>query len=341
MGFCEYRLSHYGRAEERCQVALKLLDVRQQPGDVAQVYSVLGLVRWKTSRYDEAEQYFRSSMALREKLGDRLAMARIYNNLGLLERSRRRFAEALEFHRKSMDIRQELDDHEGVARSLHNLAWAHYEMQDHARAEELAVRAARRSRELGLRSLNAAAKGLQGEIYLELGRYDAARQALQEAIDTSREVGDQAELFMHLRKLATVELRCHDTSRAAEILKESEQYLPHAASPLEEANWYLTQADLRIALKDTRGAAASFEHAGNNFARLGLAQRAGEVFVKATRGYKASGVRPRARELATRARELLTREGAVLPKDLVDLEAQLGTEEKPLAAAVPEAARLE
>jgi tetratricopeptide (TPR) repeat protein len=83
LAYCEMRLGRFTTAEERCQIALKLLDPRRNPKDVAQVYNVLGTVRWKTSRYEEAEQYFSTCLTLREKIGDKLAVARIYNNLAV------------------------------------------------------------------------------------------------------------------------------------------------------------------------------------------------------------------------------------------------------------------
>ncbi|UCE04033.1 MAG: sigma 54-interacting transcriptional regulator [Candidatus Latescibacterota bacterium] len=338
MAFCEYRLGRFGSAEERSHVALKLLDSRRHPQFVAQVYSILGLVRWKTSRYDEAEQYFNSSLGLREKSGDRLAIARTYNNLGLLCRSRRRFPKALEYHRKSMEIRQELGDETGVARIVLNLAWVHFEMNDLLHAEELAQRAYRLSDELGSRSLRAGAQGLLGEVYLSQERMNEARAALEDAIVEARDVGDVTELFMDLRKQASLELRDGNLARAEELLRESEQHLPRAGSPLEEANWHLTHGELRTAQGDLRSAALSYEHAGNNLARLGHAQRAADVFVIATRLYHQSGVAGRARDLVVRARQLYGREGAVVPKELVDLEAAVG-ESDHQRADTPETSR--
>ena len=328
MGFCENKLGRFVAAEERCQVAQKLLDPRRHPQDVAQVYSILGLVRWKTSRYEEAEQYFNSSLALREKSGDRLAIARIYNNLGLLYRSQRRFPEALEYHRRSMEIRQELGDETGVARLMLNLAWVYFEMRDLERAEELAERAHRQSDQLGSRALRAASKGLLGEIFLVQERMPEARAALDEAIREARAVGDTAELFMDLRKQASLELHGGELGRAEALLDESERYLPHAGSPLEEAHWYLTHAELRQAQGEERAAALSYEHAGNNLARVGHAQRAAEVFLSAARLYHTGGAAARARDLVGRARHLYAREGAVVPKDLVDLEVTVGEGER-------------
>ena len=333
MGFCEFRLTRYGAAEERCQLALNLLDPRRHLKEVAQLHNVLGLVRWRTSRYDEAEHYLSSSLALREKSGDRLAVARAYNNLGLLARARRRFSEALEYHRKSMEIRQELEDHAGVARGLVNLAWVHLEMKDLGRSEDLARRAAALSEQLGSRSSWASAKGLQGEIFLAQGRRVEARAALEEAVRLARDVSDVAELFMDLRKQASLELLEGNLLRAEELLQESEQYMSQAGSTLEEANWHRTQGHLRRAQEDRRGAAVSYEHAGNNLARLGDTPQAAESFQEAAQLYHESGVAARARELVVRTRQLLEREGALVPKALLDLEALVGEGE--LQPAVP------
>ncbi len=338
MGYSEFRLGRFGPAEEHCQLALKLLDSRRHPQEAAQVYNVLGLVRWRTSRYEEAEQYLSSSLALRERSGDLLAVARAYNNLGLLARSRRRFPEALEYHRRSTEIRQEQGDTIGVARGTLNLAWVHFEMHDLARAEELAQRACALSDSFGSRASRAAAMGLLGEIYLTQERREDARAALEEAVHLAREGGDVPELFMDLRKQASLELRGGDLTRAEELLHESEQYMHQAGSPLEEAHWHLTYGELRLAQGDGRGAALSHEHAGNNLARLGDAPQAARVFLEAARLYHGSGVTARSRELAMRSRQLFEREAAVLPKELVDLEAELGEHER-LPSGVPEATR--
>ena len=344
MGYCEFRLTRYGAAEERCQLALNLLDARRHPEEVAQLHNVLGLVRWRTSRYDEAQQYLSSSLTLREKSGNRLLVARAYNNLGLLARARRRFSEALEYHRKSMEIRQELGDQAGVAKGLVNLAYVHREMKDLGRAEDLARRACALSEQLGSRSSLATAKGLQGEVFLAQGRRAEARAALEEAVRLAQQVGDVAELFMALRKQAHLELLENNLQRAEELLQESEQSMSQAGSPLEEANWHHTQGQLRRAQGDRRGAAFSFEHAGNNLARLGDTSQAAEAFQEAAQLYHESGAAARARELVVRTRQLLEREGAVVPKTLLDLETLVGEGEvQPSgpAEALPGAAALQ
>ncbi len=338
LGYSEFRLGRFSAAEERCQPALKLLDARRHPQEVAKVHNILGLVRWRTSRYEEAEHYLSSSLALREKSGDLLAVARAHNNLGLLERTRRRFPEALEYHRKSMEIRQELGDLAGVARGLLNLAWVYFEMQDLARSEELALRSCTASIELDSRSTCASAKGLLGAVYLAQGRRVEARAALADAVQMAREVSDVAELFMDLRKQASLELRDGNLPLAEVLLQESEQYMAQAGSPLEEANWYRTHGELRAAQGDIRGAALSYEHAGNNLARLGDAQAAAAVFLLAAQLYHQGGVAGRARELVVRARQLYERDGAVVPKVLVDLEAEVGEGER-ATAGVADAAR--
>jgi DNA-binding NtrC family response regulator/tetratricopeptide (TPR) repeat protein len=324
--YCEMRLGRFPAAEERCHVALKLLDSRDHPSEVAQIYSVLGIVRWKTSRYDEAEQYLTSCMSLREKTGDKLAVARVYNNLGLLYRTMHRFPEALGYHQKSIDIRQEMGDAEGVARNLVNLGWVHLEMGNFGPAEEHALRACSVSDTLGLAGIRALAKGLLGEVYMLRDRMADARTALEDAVDGMRALGDVAELFVNLRKYASLELRCGNLDEAEQRLREAEAYLSGASSPLEEANWHLAQGELRRARGDLRQAALSFEHGGNNLARVGSARRAAEVFLTAAELYHASGVESRARDLVDRSRQLLSREGSgITPKLLVDLEAALGT----------------
>jgi DNA-binding NtrC family response regulator/tetratricopeptide (TPR) repeat protein len=339
MAYCELRLGRFNTAEERCNLGLKLLDSRRHPKDVAQVYNVLAMIRWRTSRYEEAEQYFSTCVALREKTGDKLAMARTYNNLGLLYRAMRRFPAALDHHYRSLQIRQELGDAEGVARSMVNLGWVHLEMANLEEAEEAAQRAVALGDELGIPGTRAQAKGLLGGIYLARDRIPEARQALEEAIAETQALGDAAELFMNLRKYASLELRCGNLERAEALLQEAERYLQHAASPLEEAHWHLAYAELHRTQGDPRRAALSFEHAGNNLARLGNAPRAAEVFLTAARLYHESGVESRARDLVERARQLFSRDGAgIAPRELVDLEAILGAGERP-AALLPQVDR--
>jgi len=324
--FCELRVGRLAAAEERCHVALKLLDPREHPAEAAQIYNVLGSVRWKTSRYEEAEQYLTSCMTLREKLGDKLALARVYNNLGLLYRTMRRFPEALGYHQKSIDIRQELGDAAGVARNLVNLGWVHLEMGNLGPAEEHALRGCALSDEIGLAGVRALGKGLLGETYMLQDRTADARIALEDAIEGTRALGDIAELFVNLRKYASLELRCGNLDEAENRLREAETYLSGASSPLEEANWHLAHGELRRARGDLRQAALSFEHAGNNLARLGNARRAAEVFLTAADLYRSGGVESRARDLVDRSRQLLARVGGgVTPGLLVELEAALGS----------------
>jgi tetratricopeptide (TPR) repeat protein len=258
MSVCELLLGRLVAAEERSQVVLKLLDARRHPHEVAKTYNVLGTVRWKASRYDEAEHYLNSCLALREKAGDRLGMARAYNNLGLLCRSMRRFPIAIEFHQKSMEIRRELGDDEGVARNALNLAWVHFEMENHEHAEELALRAERASVQLGSPRLRAKSLGLLGEIHLARERIADARAVLETAIDLARRIDDVEELFMDLRKMADLELRCGEVDRAESCLKEAERFL-HTASPLEEDTGAAVKRGLACTWR--RAAALAYENA--------------------------------------------------------------------------------
>jgi DNA-binding NtrC family response regulator/tetratricopeptide (TPR) repeat protein len=339
LAFCDLRLGRFVSAEERCQVALKLLDQRRNPKEVAQVFNVLGTVRWKTSRYDEAEQYLMACLALREKTDDKLAMARVYNNLGLLYRTMHRYPGALEYHQKSLQIRQDLGDTEGVARTLVNLGWVHFAMRNLEPAEELGRRACAASDELGNRAIRAQAKGLLGDIHLACDRIVEARAALEEAVDEMRALGDLTELFSNLHKLAKLELRCERREVAESLLQEAERHLANAASPLEEANWHLTYADLHLLKGDVRLAAVATEHAGNNLARLGDGRRAAAAFLTAAQHFHTSGVTSRARDLASRARQLFAREPGVMPPaELVELEAQVGVGEA-TGARLPQADR--
>jgi DNA-binding NtrC family response regulator/tetratricopeptide (TPR) repeat protein len=253
-------------------------------------------------------------------------MARAYNNLGLLYRSMRRYSAALEFHQKSMEIRRELGDDEGVVRNALNLAWVHFEMESFDRAEELAARAEQSSAQLGLPRLRAKSLGLLGEIHLARERNAEARDTLEAAIELARRIDDREELFMDLRKMADLELRCNEVDRAEARLQEADGLRSQAASPLEEAHWSRCSAEVWRARGDRRRAAMAYENAGNTMARLGHTNRAAGLFLSATQCYRECGVTARARELVLRARQLFERDAGIAPAALLHEEMALGAE---------------
>jgi diguanylate cyclase (GGDEF)-like protein len=237
----------------------------------------LGVVARRRGKLDEARQHQETALSLRRSLGDKAGEAQVLMNLGTVHRDLGDFARALELQIDALELRRSLGSRERLDLSYRNIALLYREIEDTEQARqnfEAAIAASRQNRDpqslagaLGsyasfsndigdankaltmaeqARAIDASLGNLPyvglenveiGRALIRLGRDEEARQVLEQALATGRELKHREILGGALLYLGRIALRAGDEPLATAHLDESIRVLGEAGlkSALSEA----------------------------------------------------------------------------------------------------------
>jgi tetratricopeptide (TPR) repeat protein len=182
--------------------------IRREIGDVrGQAYSVsnLGLIHQDQGRLGEARRMHEEALGLNRAVGDRAGEAIALNCLGAVATVRGDFEEADRLLRESLAACKTVGDSRGESYALASLA----ELARHRGDLRESLRLHQES--LALRRKLSYAHGvmmsrlLMGDVLLELGSRDEAREALFEAADLAGKLGRPGQEGLALVRLALIE----------------------------------------------------------------------------------------------------------------------------------------
>ena len=223
----------------------------------ADILVKVGQVAFLQCEYDEASRHLHGALALVDELGDRRAAASALQRLGSIAREQARYDEARELHERSLAIWRELEDTDGVAASQDYLGFVAWLRGESDTAEELCTSAlAEFQRTNDLRATATALVNL-GACALYRDALPIARQRLERALTTARELGFQEGIAWSLHELSIAGRRGRrPAGETAPMLREA--LLIHRqlgdrwrlASVLEEiAGSVLARNDPRLAIE--------------------------------------------------------------------------------------------
>jgi serine/threonine protein kinase/TolB-like protein/DNA-directed RNA polymerase subunit RPC12/RpoP len=170
--------------------------IYRQTGDrrgLALALNNLAVLLVERDRLAEARKMFESSRPGWEEVAGKLGGALSTFNLAQVARLEGRLEEARQLHQQAATVRQEAGVKPEHAASLAQLAGVLLEAGQVAAAAPLVAEARRVADEVGERSLQATISSQEGELAFLRGDFQAAREALQKALD-SRLAGHEALL---------------------------------------------------------------------------------------------------------------------------------------------------
>jgi predicted ATPase/class 3 adenylate cyclase/Tfp pilus assembly protein PilF len=200
---------------------------------------------------------------------DPITMASLYNTMGGIYWTRSRYAEAIDSVEHSLEIYKNLNYHWGMANALANLGILHYSTDKWSQAVEYLEQADLLRREYGDDPERPINLENLGEVLIDLGEFDSARNNLETSREISQRLGltiAQTHAEFGLCRLAIVEGRLPDARQHIEIAAE-------LIEPLDENNdrvaqFYQLQAMIDLLEENFQEAKAVAEQA------VSLAQRA-------------------------------------------------------------------
>ncbi len=210
--------------EKSLQVALSLLELARKKEDEqteAVALKEAGTTSYLMGNMETAEEYFHLAAGILASTGDRAQLARVYNNLGLVCRNTMRQSEMIRYFRRALDIFREIDDSIGQRFPLGNLGIVYFERGEYERAFECfsALKAS-----MGDRAdlmMEAKVDFSIGEIYLEVGLLDKARESCEHALETFMTIGNRQGESEVLGTLGGIHLAKGDIQIAREYFERS------------------------------------------------------------------------------------------------------------------------
>lgn len=258
-----HRALDLARGEPRRIVALSLLKAELDHGE---------------GRFREAEKTLREALANSEDIAEP-QKALLLVQLGHLLMRQERNTEAVELFRRILPM-LEVGGLRSLAATCHfhlgNIALNEHRLDDALNEHRLALEERRKASTPKAVSASLAALGA---VSLARGRYPRALEFYQQAEETARETGDEAEIAFALRGVGRALTRLGDFTAAAlplrrclEIREQGDDVVGEAVARLEVAENYLLLKNPAEALEAARKAAFQLNLLGSSVA-LGDAER--------------------------------------------------------------------
>jgi tetratricopeptide (TPR) repeat protein len=219
LGIISYRL---GKPQDAWDYFKKVLEIRRELGvrhGIAGILNNLGVIAGSMGRHEECISYHEQSLAIKGELGDKHGMATSYSNIGVVHLGAGDYEKARNYIKNALRICRELGNRAGEGDNLNNMGLILSRLgEDMRQAQAYVIEAIAIAREVEDRLGLSLALSNLGEILLLQGKYDEAKEALEDALReaiTTQALQPKLRAIMWLGKL---EHECGSSTKAAKIL---------------------------------------------------------------------------------------------------------------------------
>lgn len=226
-----WQLGEHDQARELYRSVLDLLGDQSRDRVSGHAATMLGVLAWQSGDLEQAETLYRQALEVYQRTEDFHGAASTLGNLGNLADQRGDLAQAQALALRAREQFRQARDEVGESATLTNLAVIarlRGRLHESARLQQEAITIQRR---LGIGSMLVRSLTYGAEVDIELGYFDAARQALDDAqimADAQSNPMGQAELALARARLALEEWQ-HAAADAK--AREAEQLFSDLATP--------------------------------------------------------------------------------------------------------------
>ena len=205
---CHARLGHAAEYEQLNLDALATYRRIEDQAGIANVYNNLGVAYKNACQWDKAVRALTQARDLCEKLGLTRKLARTLNNLGIVYTKTREFDEAITHLRRARRLVQQLGDMATLVSVLNSMGRALVQAGRYAQAEKYLLQARVLAEKHHLARSQALADEFLGDMMLEQGRLDEARENYESGLRKARALAPKGDVVGELlRRIADLELR--------------------------------------------------------------------------------------------------------------------------------------
>ncbi len=202
-------------------------------------------------------------IAAKDYLGkdNKLLLAKIHNTMGLAYQDLGKLEIAKSCLKEAEKLYTDIGDAERALTALQNLGGNAILLEQESKALEIFAQVKKKAYRLGEDRLKAIATGNQGDLFLRQGRFQEAKEQLEEAYKTFKSLG-----FLHIEvhtrlNLSVCLARSGQLEESFEHLDAARELLKHSPHPLYEAFWQLCSGELVLRKKELHKALEELEKA--------------------------------------------------------------------------------
>ena len=212
---CHGRLGHAAEYEQYNLDALATYRRIEDQVGIANVYNNLGVAYKNACQWDKSIRALTQAKELCEKLGLTRKLARTLNNLGIVYTKTREFDEAVSHLRRARRLVQQLGDASTLVSILNSMGHALVLAGRMSQAEKYLLQARVSAEKHHFARSQALADEFLGDMMLELGRLDEARENYESGLRKARALAPKGDIVGEiLRRIADLELRAGLRSQA-------------------------------------------------------------------------------------------------------------------------------
>ncbi|GAA4056011.1 AfsR/SARP family transcriptional regulator [Nonomuraea soli] len=237
-------------------------------GEAAMIYG-LGSLELFRQRYDDAERLLLQARRMFEEQGEEHGSALALRNLALLDRIAGRFELALERYERAEEMLRAAGDRAAQAHVLASTAQVLLEKGSYGEADHLLRAAVSTFEDIGYQRGLAQALYRFGEVLLRTQRIDAARQTLEKALETVRQLRDVVGESYVLRVLGETYAQQGRTDEAEKALLTSREIALRVGEQFVVGVTSLALGNLHFGTGNAASARESLTLAARIFEELG------------------------------------------------------------------------
>lgn len=224
-------------AQKQLEKSLAIYQANGNRSGASSIYANLGVMAANHRKYDQAEHYFSTAVEMYQTLGDGKGLATIHNNFGRLALAQRNLAQAVFHLEKGAEIARLSELNRPRTQALSNLGYAYLLSDD----REAALKTLEESRSLAelysYSDLVAETQWKLAAVQAAAGKISQARNLVRVALESAREMQNQALESQALRVLSRVLRREEEFAAAREAMQESWEMVKEKAGSQDQAGF--------------------------------------------------------------------------------------------------------
>ncbi|MFH2054723.1 MAG: serine/threonine-protein kinase [bacterium] len=274
---CDYR-----RGLRVLNHAIELYRELDDELEISHCLNNIGNLYWLSGELHEAADHYKSALEIQQRLDVKRDVASSLSNLGSVLCVQQQFDEGIPLQREAIALSREIDELGQAARTANNLSVSYLWIDQLQLAREQLDQSIEINRSLGAEKELLFNYENLGEVSINLGDFDAAREALLTGLEFA-----PADYYSHrcalVLKLAEINLLICKYGKAEALLRSASRYEQLVTDSLLSADLALTRCRLALMLKRFNEAGEHLNRAFEFIDKLGDNKKKANLMLLAAR----------------------------------------------------------
>ncbi|MCH7623085.1 MAG: CHAT domain-containing protein [Nitrospinae bacterium] len=221
LGLVAEKLGDFTQALDFYQKAQTLASAEDLQKGLSKALLYQANSHWFQGNYQKAFRFQKESLNIAEAENDKRQQTFIYNTLGLIYWTLNDSERALEHLNHSLELAQEIRSTLDVASANNNIGLVYRNDKNYEKSIEYFNRALKKDIELKSKWGQGDTKRNLGMSFLRMGQLDQAEPHIMQAIELSREIGNQTNLVKAMLESGHLAIEKNDCDKAILIFQET------------------------------------------------------------------------------------------------------------------------